>query len=236
LFQTLISATEYLTLNNISIFFIICLLIGGFITVRKVIHLSRRIDSIQQFRERFIEWANGGFVDQLIYLKLIKDSPRTQTDMGAWGIMASFTPPYSQQRFSNWPIILNSLPLIRQYTDDRPLIRQAGDYVHLADEAMMRAIGSFSDEHSQLRNALLNPLSSIRIGITTIITLPLYFMMEFGILSRGAYNWIRESIIVKTTVFMASIIAFLSAIVGLVTGWASFVDMLRPALKAIGLY
>jgi hypothetical protein len=199
------------------------IILGFAINLARIIRLRRRRDEIFEFREQFITWVNGRYADQELYMELTSACPRTQTAMGVWGVMAAFSPPISGQTFTNWPIILNCLPTIRQYSQDRILSgRQADGYVHVADDAMLRAIGSLGDEIRTLRSVLFNPLALMREGIVRILTLPIYVLAEFGLLSKRAYDWLHESVFVRAVTFLVAVTGFISAVVGLVTGWGQF--------------
>lgn len=213
------------------------LIVFGFsIALGRLFSINRKREDIFEWRQSFIQWANDGFEDNQLYMKLMSDSPRIQEALGAWGIMAAFSPPFAGVAYHNWPIVLNGLPTIRQYSEDHILGRnQAGQYVQLVDDALLRAIGALDDSLRRSRRTLVNPVSLLREGIVRVITVPVYVLAEFGLLSKRAYDWTIASVFVKAIAFLIAATGFISAVVGLVTGWGQFYAAARSFLSSYGL-
>jgi hypothetical protein len=214
-----------------------CLIVLGFsLSLGRFFSIKRRLSIILQWRHDFISWSNDGFSDAQSYARLTTDSPRVQEALGGWGIISSFSPPYTGIVYQNWSVVLNGLPMIRQYSHDR-LLRdtQAPQYVHVIDDAALRAIGALNDDLKQARWRLVNPLSLLREGTVRVITVPVYILAEFGLLSKRTYERIVASVFVKATAFLIGTVGFFSAVVGIVTGWDHFYVEVRSFFSSYGL-
>lgn len=210
--------------------------LGFCISLARLQRIDRRRETVLAWRQNFIDWANGGFGNRQSYMNLMSSSPRVQEALGRWGIMGTFCPPFGQVIYHNWPVVLNGLPTIRQYADDDVLSRnQTGQYVQLVDDALLKGIGALDDELQHARWALLNPVALLREGIVRIITVPVYILAEFGLLSKRAYDWTIASVFVRAIAFLIGATGFISAVVGLVTGWGQFYSTAREFLASYGL-
>lgn len=217
------------TLGLIAVF----MLFGAFLNISKWYKLSKSNNYISNFRECFIEWCNSGMSDEQAYMKLIAQSPKSQSLLAGWGTI-SFKPPYANYIVHDWNIVLNGIPTIRQYSNDSILSgRTVGEYIRLVDDALLRAIGSYSDDIETTRGAIFNPITLLRDGLSFTITLPIFILSEFGLISNRAYKWIISSVFVKATTLAVAVIGFISAIIGIATGWTQFYDLISPFLKKI---
>ena len=73
------------------------------------------------------------------YSWLLRHCYEMQSDMGEFGIMGQFRPPYARYVVQNWPIVINSLPEMRQsLSQEFGSGREFEDYGALLQEAILR--------------------------------------------------------------------------------------------------
>lgn len=197
--------------------------------------ISRQRD-IFEFRELFIDWVNGGFRDHKTYSQLISASPKIQDAMGHWGIYATFIPPYSQFSYHNWRIILNGIPAIRQHTSDPLMVGRIADgYVDVVDQALLRALGTLEANIDDQVKDRWNPVILLREGLVYTLTLPLYVLAEFGLLTKQLYERIVSSFIVHAIAFGLAAFGLFASVVGLAVDWEPFVAKLAQFRQWLGI-
>jgi hypothetical protein len=120
------------------------------------------------FRNRFIQFCNDGFRNQMEYSWLIGHSPQMQIAMGHYGVFSTFRPPFANYMLREYPIILNMIPEIRKLNSQNEfgLMKNTPDeYVHSVDEALIRYIGSFEHRQQEVSRNLWNPVIWFREGM-----------------------------------------------------------------------
>lgn len=156
------------------------------------------------------------------YQWLTLGSTRVQNEMGAHGIMRQFRPPFANYIFPNWPIVLNALPEIQRSLQDPILFEQAGNYAQILKDALLRYVGALEDEIEAVAKEATNPVSSFREGVNAFLRAPIFLLYWLGLrgvpsLSAGPAGRVVSGLV--------ALIMLLSAVVSLVVGWRSFLEL-----------
>lgn len=192
---------------------------------------SARVDDrdtlTQDFRDKFIQYANSQGEDQEAYQWLILRSTEMQIEMGRNGVM-DFKPPAANYYIKNYQLILNALPEIRRYLAEN---RRYGmfattleSYIHMVDEALTRHIGSLRAARKRADDRLRNPLAWFQAGMETVLAGPFLLLSAFGLLGGTTVRAIRSAFLFKTLSRVATLIAFIGAVVGLFVDWPQALD------------
>ncbi len=87
----------------------ISLLIIGLVRIfRDVQFLQKKMEFAHEFHTKLGEYIKSQGKDFQTYSWLIQRSPRFQKEMGFYGTIASYSPPFSNYIVRNYPIILFS--------------------------------------------------------------------------------------------------------------------------------
>lgn len=229
-----ISDSRYAQVSLIFIVSVFFIGLGFYRNYQRYVRVEINSDIVCLFREKFIQWCNGNFEDNQLYMKIISESPQIQNLIGNWGV-GSIRPPFANYIIHEWHIIINGIPTIRQLSQNYISKHSVDEYVSFVDEALLHSIGAFKMQMDSLRPRLKNPITLFLDGLTTLILIPVFILAECGLLTKKTYDWIFNSAIIKAITFLTASIAFISAIVGLVTGWKQFIEMLQPLLSRIGM-
>jgi hypothetical protein len=212
--------------------FLLGVILIGFISIR------RKLKTVNEniiFEDEFLSNLKK-FVEQQdmnMYGWLIHRSHKMQTMMGSYGILAQFQLPYKSYIYQNYPVILNVIPMIQQSFSTFGLENMGREYATLVHEAILRHIGAMEDKKEALEKDIINPLTIIREGMQSIVKLPLLILFSFGLLNRRIYDVVSASGVFKVVSGIIGFIGFLSAVVGLITGWEQFIKMLDKLLTQI---
>ena len=199
--------------------------IGFFDLLRAAFKIASRLEFTAQYREKFHEFVDQ--TDHNAYAWLTLNSNRMQAQMGAQGLI-TFKPPFASHMIHNYPVVLNVLPEVRKCLADelfsRNLLHQ---YASLLDEALMRYQGSLLERHRMAVDSAKNPVVWLASGIRSVLSAPLWFLASAGVLPRSFASRIASSSFYRVLSGLVATVGFISAIVGLVTGWEQFAVILR---------
>lgn len=192
---------------------------------RSVSKIAADLDFICEYREKFHVFAAQD--DSQAYAWLTLNANRMQAQMGTQGLM-TFKPPFANHMIRNYPIVLNILPEVRKCLNDELLSQSLlSDYASLLDEALMRYQGSLLEHHRMAVAAAKNPVAWLTAGIRSVFALPLWFLASAGVLPRTFAIRIVSSSFYRVLSGLVATVGFISAIVGLATGWEQFAVILR---------
>lgn len=199
--------------------------IGLVTLLRSISEIASNLEFTREYRDKF-----HVFVDQdnsQAYAWLTLNANRMQAQMGLQGLM-TFKPPFANHMIHNYPVVLNVLPEVRKCLADQLLSRSLlSDYASLIDEALMRYQGSLLEHHRLAVASAKNPVVWLASGIRSVLALPLWFLASAGVLPRSFASKIVGSSFYRVLSGMVATVGFISAIVGLITGWEQFAVILR---------
>ena len=212
---------------------VLVLSLGLFRLIREKSHVSEEIAFSDEFMHKLKTYVESNGRDNEPYAWLTHRSSKMQKILGAYGVYASYRPPYSDFQFQNYPVILNMLPELRKTLENDVLSR--GDLAHqyavTLQETILRYVGVLEDKESELFKSIRNPVIWFREGIRIIVALPLSILEWLGALSDKTVSALISSKAFRLITAFISLVGFVSAVMGIVLGWNQFQSMLRGWLK-----
>jgi hypothetical protein len=181
----------------------------------------RKAQQAESFLRHVQEYQSNGGRNGDTYSWLLRHSHEMQGDMGGFGVMGYFRPPFANYQISNWPIVLNGLSEMRHWAeqDFGGPREQFYQYGVILQEAILRYAGALESRIADVTTSLRNPIIWFRHGVQMILLLP------FAILRWLGWNSIPEQRVLRTTVVfrmfsgLASVAAFAASIVTMAEGW-----------------
>lgn len=195
--------------------------------LREKKRISDKCTLAVEYMEHLRTYTQSRGNDYESYGWLMHRSNKMQMQLGASGIYSSYRPPYANFQYSNYPIILNILPDLRNALEDSilsdsPVVHQ---YSRALQDALVRHLGSLHD-HDELNNkALHNPVIWIREGVRVITALPLTLLGWLGALSEATVVRLTSGRFFKGISAFAATVGFVSAVMGVALGWEQFTKM-----------
>jgi hypothetical protein len=199
------------------------LLLGVVQLLRELARMQDRLVFGKEYRNRFIDYANSQGADRQTYQWLTLKAQQMQGDMGDAGVYAGFRPPFEQVVYKNYPIILNMLPRIRQMMDSNEFGLWRGqihEYVHAVDEALLRYLGPLEDSYATGKRELANPLRWFQVGVSQVLSLPLYLLALFGLMGARTIEAIQRAALFRLLTGLAALIGLAAAVAGLIVDWS----------------
>lgn len=183
--------------------------------------LDRRnfaVEFVNKYRE-LVEGYLQNRLDSDVYYWLTSRSVRMQDELGTHGIM-SYRPPFSNYIVHNYPVVLNTLPDIRNgnvHSQDLLTV----------DDTLVRYIGVMDDVIANRRKELKNPLKWLREGVQWMLLLPFLILQWFGLLGASVINRVSSNIVFKFVAFIVTLIGLVSSVMGIALGWDQFIGIIR---------
>ena len=213
------------------------LLIIGFVSLRRrVVSVHKDQDFADEFRGRFIEYANSGGNNQDAYTFLMLNSPRMQGEMGSYGVYSSFIPPGGNYKVSNYQIIMNMIPELRRWIDSNResmgtmFASTVDGYIKNIDEALLRYIGVLNERETTAIENLKNPFLWLRTGVGQAISTPLLILVYFGLMTGSTLNNLQATYLFKVLNACITILGIVSAIMTIVLGWDQTIEITKQSL------
>jgi len=207
----------------------------GFVRlVREKSRVSEEISFSDDFFRKLKAYFESNGRDNESYVWLTHRSRKMQSQMGAYGIYASYKPPYANFQYQNYPVILNMLPELRKTLDDSVLSRGdlAKQYAVSLQETIIRYVGVMEDMENEYFKSIRNPVMWFRDGIRVIVALPLSILGWLGVLSEKSVSSLISSKEFRLVTAFVGIVSFVSAVMGIALGWEQFQAMLKGWLNA----
>lgn len=198
--------------------------------LRSANQFSLELKFTAEYREKLHAFVEKD--DSSAYSWLTLNANRMQKQMGSQGLM-TFRPPFANHMIHNYPVVLNVLPEIRKCLTDQLLSQSLlNQYASLLDEALMRYQGSLIEHHREAVGLVKNPVVWLASGIRSVLAAPLWFLASAGVLPRWLTLRIVGSGVYRVLSGLIATVGFVSAIVGLVTGWEQFAVILHRVVSA----
>ena len=209
--------------------------ITGLIRIaNRIRSLNQRISFANEFFEKVEEYVKSGGRNIEVYSWLIHRSPKMQTSLGRIGI-AGYRPPYANYMLSNYQIILNTLPELRQALEDTLFASQAHEYYMLLQETLLRYTGVMSDLLEPQWGYLKNPIVWLREGVQLVLLVPLLLLEWAGLITSSTVSKFSGNLIFSIFSGIVTILGLLSAMITIVLGWEEFVHIVNELLKLIAI-
>jgi hypothetical protein len=169
--------------------------------------------------------------DGQAYEWLTVNANRMQSHMGSAGFL-TMRPPHASYMVSNYAIVLNGLAEIRKYLSDSYLSGTdlPAQYGALIDDALLRHHGTLAERRRFNSGSLKNPFTWLAVGTQKLLAAPLWLLASLGVLSREVASRVASSSAFRVLSGVAATVGFVSAVVGLVTGWEQFIVIARSVV------
>jgi hypothetical protein len=169
--------------------------------------------------------------DGQAYEWLTVNANRMQAQMGDGGLV-TMRPPHATYMVSNYPVVLNGLAEIRKFFSDGYLSGTdlPAQYGALIDDALLRHHGTLIERHRINGASLKNPFTWVAVGTQKLLAAPLWLLASLGVVSQRLAARVAASSLFRMLSGIVATVAFLSAVVGLVTGWEQFIAITRKVV------
>lgn len=213
---------------------ILTVFIIGFVQVyNRHSRVVKKIDFAVEYRNKFIEfsnkyfetydrWSKAGDFDGQLYVWLTMNVSKIQGNLGTFGIM-DFIAPFQTYRVSNYQIVINTIPKFRDGT--------VKDFdVNSVDDCLLRYIGYLEEYSQDTQKNLRNPIVWFREGFREVLSIPIFILSWFGIISNRTVNAIKDSLIYKVISGLIALVTLVSGLVTIVVGYDQTLDFVKRLL------
>lgn len=185
-------------------------------------HVIEKINFAREYRNKFIEFANkyfethepwirSGDIDSELYVWLTMNVSKIQSYVGSFGIM-SYRPAFQNYIINEYKIIVNTIPKFREGQIEST---DAGS----VDDCLLRYIGHLEEYQKNTNQNLRNPIIWFREGFREILSIPIFILGWFGIISNRTLNSIKSSLIYKVISGLIALVTLVSGIVTIIVGY-----------------
>jgi hypothetical protein len=190
---------------------LLVVIIGLLDTYIRYVKLKDAVDTLSRFAREFMDWCDQGFEDRAHYMTIVSQSPKIQRMMGTWGLV-EYQKPLSKQIQRQWPVILNAIPIVNQYSNNGMGSGIADIHINLVNEALARASGDLTSRMEDVKSSAFNPLLMFRSGMDFILSQPMVILKELGLISRGAFDRITQSLMFRAVGLALATVIFVLAL------------------------
>lgn len=207
----------------------------GFIQVyNRHNRVVKNIEFADEYRYKFVEfsnkyfesydrWSRSGNFDGEKYVWLTMNVSRIQNNLGTFGIM-DYIAPFQTYKVSNYQIVINTIPKFRDGSIQ--------DFdVNSVDDSLLRYIGYLNEYQKHTLRNLKNPIIWFREGFREILSIPIFILSWFGIISNRTLNSIKNSLIYKVISGLIALVILISGIVTIVVGYDQTIEFINRILN-----
>lgn len=222
----------------IPVFILIGIIILGFIMEFVELNdISKRIEFTRNYRDKFITLVNGIFsnqkFNQQLYYELTLDVNAMQYELGSDGVYAHVTDNLNGFSTSNYQLLVNFLPELRDALNEQGNSIMMNRYNHSiqnCDDMFIRHLGTLTELDKSIRKKLFNPLSCFSNGIKFIVSLPILLLNWLGLISDDHTRKAKHSWFLKLINAIVTLASLLSTIMSITMGWDEFLKKLSDIL------
>lgn len=221
-------------ISFIIILSILTVFIIGFVQVyNRHNRVVKKIDFVGEYRNKFVKfsnkyfenydrWSRSGNFDGEQYVWLTMNVSRIQNYVGTFGIM-DYIAPFQTYKVSNYQIIINTIPKFRDGS--------IKDFdVNSVDDSLLRYIGYLDEYQKDTQRNLKNPIIWFREGFREILSIPIFILSWFGIISNRTLNSIKDSLIYKVISGLIALVTLISSIVTIIVGYDQTLKFINTIL------
>ena len=221
--------TSFIIILSILTIFII-----GFVQVyNRQNRVVKKIDFAGEYRNKFVEfsnkyfenydlWNRSGNLDGELYVWLTMNVSKIQNHVGSFGLM-SYKPAFQNYLINNYQIIINTIPKFRE--------GQVENFdVSSVDDCLLRYIGHLVDYQKETQQNLRNPIIWFREGFREILSIPIFILNWFGIISNRTLHSIKDSFIYKLISGLIALVTLISGIVTIIAGYEQSLNFLKKII------
>lgn len=214
---------------------ILTVLIIGFVQVfNRHSRVVKKIEFSGEYRNKFIEFSNkyfqtydrysrSGDFDGELYVWLTMNVSKIQNYVGSFGVM-SYKPAFQNYMINKYQIIINTIPKFRE--------GQVKSFdVGAVDDCLLRYIGYLKEYSKDTVKNLRNPIVWFREGFREILSVPIFILSWFGIISNRTVNSIKDSLIYKVISGLIALVTLISGVVTIVVGYDQTLEFVKRFLE-----
>jgi hypothetical protein len=154
-----------------------------------------------------------------LYVWLTMNVNKIQNMVGTFGVM-TYKPAYQNYIINNYNLIINTIPKFRE----GPI--ESFD-VNSVDDCLLRYLGHLEELSKDIRSNLWNPIIWFREGFKEIISIPIFLLNWFGIISNKRLSSIKASVFYKIITGLIALVTLVSGIVTIVVGYDQTITFIK---------
>lgn len=199
--------------------------------LRTRLRVWEQLEFVAEYRHQLSTLIEDARRDTYEWLTL--NATRMQSQLGSEGIV-SIRPPHADYIVNHYAVVLNALSELRTYLSDELLSRSnlPRQYHALIEDALLRHEGTLNERARRNASALRNPVRWFAEGTQAVLASPLWLLESLGILPQRLAGRIRGSQLFAILSGGVAAVGFLSAVVGLVTGWEQFIVIAKQVMPS----
>ena len=210
---------------------ILTVFITGFVQVyNRHSRVVKKIDFAEEYRNKFVEFTNkyfktyehyssSGDFDGELYVWLTMNVNKIQNFVGSFGVV-SYKPAFQNYMINNYQIIINTIPKFREG-------KVKNIDVGAVDDCLLRYIGYLEENSKDTLKNLRNPIIWFREGFREILSIPIFILSWFGIISNRTVNSINDSLIYKVIAGLIALVTLVSGLVTIVVGYEQTLEFVN---------
>lgn len=201
-----------------------------------VLKLGSDLYFAHEYRNVFVEFSNKYFkgykpvglgymgdIDPVQRQWLTKNADKAQGELGTFGIITYIT-PFDRKEILNYQVVLNTIPKFRDGSVTQ-------EDVLFVDDCLLRYIGCLEDRDKVIQKYSKNPIVWFREGFREILSIPIFIVNWFGIISNQTARLIKDSAVYG---IISGFIAFLAAVGSIITIVLGYGPMIQLVKKLLG--
>ena len=210
---------------------ILAVFIIGFVQVyNRHSRVVRKIDFASEYRNKFVDFSNKYFktydrysrtgdFDGEQYVWLTMNVSKIQNYVGSFGEM-TYKPAFQNYMINNYQIIINTIPKFRE--------GQVESFdVGAVDDCLLRYIGHLEEYSKDTQKNLRNPIVWFREGFREIMSIPIFILSWFGIISNRTVNSIKNSLLYKVISGLIALVTLVSGVVTIIVGYDQTIEFVN---------
>lgn len=214
---------------------ILAVFVIGFVQVRsRHKRVVEKIDFAGEYRNKFVEFTNkyfqtydrysrSGNLDGELYVWLTMNVSKIQSNLGTFGVM-NYIAPFQTYSISNYQIVINTIPKFRDGS--------VKDFdTNSVDDCLLRYIGYLEEYSKNTLKNLKNPIVWFREGFREILSIPIFILNWFGIISNRTVNSIKDSLIYKVISGLIALVTLVSGVVTIIVGYDQTLEFVNRLLR-----
>jgi hypothetical protein len=192
----------------------------------KILSLRRAVKQKHKRATEFLatltEYVKSKGENSEKYNWLLQESVGLQREAGSLGIV-SFKPPHSNYIMTNFPAIVNLLPMIRQNLGGTYTVLIGFKLFESLEDTIVQHIGGLKEDLTKLDSELRNPVIWLREGVRQLLLFPIHLLEWSGLAgpSTAAKVANRTAFVILSGI--VTVLGVVSSVVTIMQGWPDLV-------------
>jgi hypothetical protein len=168
-------------------------------------------------------WTKAGKIDNEKYIWLTKNVNKMQEKLGGHGRMF-YVAPFRTYQIPRYEIVINTLPKFKE--------GNIKDFdLNSVDDCLIRYIGVLEGVIDSTDKKLKNPIIWFKEGFQELVTIPIYLLNWFGLISDKNVFKITSNLLYKIISGVGGLIAFVSSAVTIIQGKEAVIELMHKILN-----